>query len=257
MTNELVPAQPQAVAVRPEPIGLGAILAAAQDGSVDVAKVEQLIALYERMQDRQAEAAFNRAMVACQAEMPRVTANKILTIRNKTTGEVRPQSRYATLERLDEFVRDIYQRHGFSISYNMEPQETSKQIYVAIVKHIGGHSETYRQPLALDTSGNKNEVQAGGSTKSYARRYFLLDIWNIIVEGQDLNGAPPQSDEPITREQVSQLLDWINATGASEARLVEWANKRAHGVTKLEEIPAGMWPEIKAQYERKAKGAAK
>lgn len=48
--------------------------------------------------------------------------------------------------------------------------------------------------LPADVSGNKNAVQAFGSSTSYGKRYVLCALLNITTRGQDDNGhgaAPP------------------------------------------------------------------
>lgn len=247
MSDELAVIERGAVSVATSALPLDAILKAAQDPGTDVAKVESMIALYERMQASAARQAFNAAMVACQGEMPRVT--KDAKIISHKTGAV--QSRYATLERIDSVVRPIYERHGFSISYNTAAAENGKFVVTAIVRHSGGHSEEYRIPLALDQTGAKNDTQGMGSVMSYGRRYLLCSIFNIITEGEDNDGQGKV--ERLTAEQISNILNLLNAANRAEADLLRWL-----GAAKLEDVAAARYSEIlTAIGKASAKAAAK
>jgi hypothetical protein len=218
------------------------IMQAAQDPSVDVAKVSALIGLYERMQDRQAEQLFNSAMVACQREMPRVTKDGKLI--NYKTGKV--QSRYATIERIDSIVRSIYERYGFSVSATIDSKEGDKYWVKGIVRHDGGHREDYRIPLALDQTGNKNDTQGMGSTLSYGRRYLLCAIFNIITEGQDTDGAAQV--DLVNDEQVMSLNDFAIEVKANVAAFCKYL-----GIEKLADLPAARYEEAMGELRKKLK----
>jgi hypothetical protein len=57
----------------------------------------------------------------------------------------------------------------------------------------------------LDTTGGKSEVQAAGSTNSFLRRYVVCNIFNIVVVGDDDDGAMGTIDE----DQTKTILDLI------------------------------------------------
>lgn len=215
------------------------LLAIASDPSTDVAKASEMFALFERMKDRAAKEAFNEAMVSCQAEMPRVTKDgKVI---NHKTGAL--QSRYATLEAIDRVVRPIYEQHGFSISVSFDGTEGNKYIAKAVVRHRGGHSEEYRIPLALDQSGAKNDTQGMGSTASYARRYLLCSIFNIITEGEDTDGQ--QRVETITEEQALTLHTMLTDQRKDIGKILARASQQAgYEITSLNQIPARLHPAI-------------
>lgn len=225
---------------------MAAIMRAAQDPNTDVAKMETLIGLYERMQDRDARQQFDAAMVACQADMPRVTKDgKVI---NHKTNQL--QSRYATLERIDSVVRPIYEGHGFSVSVSIDSIEGGKYWAKAIVRHRAGHSETHRMPLALDQSGSKNDTQGMGSTMSYARRYLICSVFNIVTEGQDTDGAPPKADPLITQDQADDLQTVLTDRKVNMAKFYERVTTMAgYEVTALNQIPKRIYQQIMTGYQ--------
>jgi hypothetical protein len=100
--------------------------------------------------------------------------------------------------------------------------------------HSAGHVEEYSMPLALDTSGSKNETQGAGSTMSYARRYLLKSIFNIIEEGEDNDGNT--KNPYITADQAAQLHDKADIAGMRDTSLA-----KVYGAESIEQIPAGMF----------------
>src|SRR5690554_2918695 len=84
---------------------LSVISRAASDPSVDIEKLERLMAMKERMDAKQAETAFAAALSRVQAAMGRVGADK----KNSQTG-----SWYATYGALDKALRPIYTADGRS-----------------------------------------------------------------------------------------------------------------------------------------------
>ena len=220
---------------------LAGVLAAARDKSVDVDKLAQMIGLMERIQDRKAREEFYGALNAAQREMPRVAKRGEI----KTNGN-KVQSRYALLEHVDEAIRPIYERHGFSVTYTGARLEGDKTIYSALLVHSAGHVQEYSMPLALDTSGSKNATQGAGSTQMYARRYLLLDMFNVICEGADTDGNAPQT---LSDDQVIHLRDLCRETKIAEPKFAAF-----YGVDSIEKIPAKLYAAAASVLEQRRAG---
>jgi hypothetical protein len=173
-----------------EPIAMGAslmevIARAASDPSVDIDKMERLIAMQERIQARDAEMAFNVAMNAAQAEMRPIAAN---------ASNPQTRSRYATFDKLDRVLRPIYTAHGFSHSF--DEGESPKPEHVRVLcylSHVAGHTRTYHRDMPADGKGAKGgdvmtKTHAAGAAGSYGARYLLKGIWNVAVGEEDDDG---------------------------------------------------------------------
>src|SRR5690606_2318016 len=140
----------------------------------DVDKMERLLAMQERIIARNAEADFNVAMTACQAEMRAISTDA----ENKQT-----RSKYATYGKLDKALRPIYTKHGFSLSFS--DGETDKPDYVRVlcgVRHRSGHKEVYHKDMPADGKGAKGgdvmtKTHATGAAQSYGMRYLLKGIF--------------------------------------------------------------------------------
>jgi len=205
---------------------LSVIARAAADPSVDIDKMERLLAMQERVLARNAEALFNEAMNAAQSEMRRVATD---------SDNPQTRSRYASYAALDRALRPVYTQHGFSISYDTGEDAPEGFVRVlAYVSHSGGHTRTYRALMPADGKGAKGgdvmtKTHAFGAGTSYGMRYLLKMIFNVAVgeDDNDGNDHPPKSAIP------DELLDAAR-TAAGKGR----------------EAFAAYWKEIKPEARR-------
>lgn len=166
-----------------------AIIAAAHDPSVQIEKMERLLAMHERITAKDAEKAFNDAMVTAQSSMGRVSADAI----NPQT-----RSQYATYAQLDRRLRPIYTSNGFSLSFNTAPDAPEGYSRIlCYVSHTSGHTRTYMCDMPADGKGAKgNDVMtkthASGAAMSYGMRYLLKLIFNVAVGEEDNDGNEDQ-----------------------------------------------------------------
>lgn len=161
-----------------EPEALTMIERLARDPNVDVEKLERLIAMQERILDRNNKAAFDAAFAQMQPEIPTVIE------RGKTD-----KARYALLEDIVDIVRPILQKHGFSISFRTEWPDKKTVKVIGILTHREGHARESEFLSEADASGSKNAIQGLGSAVSYGHRYTIKDLLNITSKGEDDDGA--------------------------------------------------------------------
>ena len=176
--------------------------------------------MQERMEARQAEALFNAALHAAQQEMPRVAKNG--TIKLVKDGVDRGSIPFTTFEDIDLVLRPIMQRHGFSLSFDMQMKEGGGAVITGTLRHSAGHAKTASIPLALDTGPGRNNLQAMGSTFSYGRRYVTEMFFNIVRTGADDDGVRGGM-RFITDAQVAQLEGLIRQAGADRVGFLRWA----------------------------------
>lgn len=178
---------------------------AALNPDVDIDKLERLLQMQERVMDRQAMMAYSAAMAAMQTELPSIEE------RGQTNNGF-----YATLEDIVDTVRPIMQKHGFAVSFRIQTQERGIQI-TGVLMHKNGHREETSMLLPADISGNKNAVQAFGSSTSYGKRYVLCALLNITTRGQDDNGnaSTKAGIKTVTAFQAGQIQRLISQCPAT------------------------------------------
>lgn len=212
---------------------LEVISRAASDPNVDIDKMERLIAMQERVQDRQAEVSYHAALADMQPELPIITEHG--GIKNK---EGKVQSTYALWEDINEEIRPILAKYGFSLSFKGR-READQQITIGILAHRDGHKETTEVPLPLDNSGSKNAVQAVGSSKSYGKRYAAFDLLNITTRGEDDDGVKAGTSYPISVKQYDELLRKISEVAADKDAFIAYLKSQKRLATDdLGDLPA-------------------
>ncbi|EHP94924.1 ERF family protein [Methylorubrum extorquens] len=246
-------AAPAAVSASENIAIISMIERAVRDPSVDIDKLERLMAMQERVAQRTAEMAFNAAMQAAQAEMPQVYRDA----KNEQT-----RSRYARLESISAAIRPVITQHGFSLSYGTDTSPLKDHYRVTcVVAHAGGFSRTYFADIPTDANGmkgnqNKTATHAFGSTMSYGRRYLMLMVFDIALTNEDDDGqsaggygarrqmAP--SNDVITDEQATQIRTLATEVGADIGRFLNYFRAES-----IPDIPAARYAEAVRLLEAK------
>jgi len=180
------------------------IAQAARDPSVDISKMERLMEMHERITAKQAEVAFNAAMTACQQEMKQVSTD---------ADNPQTRSKYATYAKLDSYLRPIYTKHGFALSFDEGDSPKAEHVRVlCYVSHNGGYTRTYHRDMPADGKGAKGgdvmtKTHAAGAAGSYGARYLLKGIFNVAVGEYDLDGNDPQKgmDEGVLADHFAAM----------------------------------------------------
>jgi hypothetical protein len=229
MPGELVLGTQQALALeRTEPSIMEIIAAVARDPNVDVARIDALVALKERMEARDAEKVFNAAFAAAMMEMPRVAK------RGKKDMKEKGCIAYATYEDVDAAIRPIETKHGFARSFATRTSDKPGCIMVLRLTHRAGHSITSERYCRPDPGPGRNDTQAEGSGESYGRRYLTLAVWNIVTVGadDDANSADPISDEQAMA--LRTMLDYLAMTPQQATRFWAWIGPSAVNVETIQ-----------------------
>ena len=184
---------------------LAVIERVATSPDADIAKLEKMLDMQERILDRNAKQAFAAAMASMQAEMPEVVERGKITAALKNGGRI--NSAFATFEDINAATRPILEKYGFAVTFRVKQSEGAIKV-TAVLSHREGHSEQTEIILPSDTSGSKNAVQAIGSTVSYGKRYTMSALLNIVTRGEDddANGAVKvKLVSPFQARQLSAL----------------------------------------------------
>lgn len=208
------PSSAQELTVRDEPKSFNEVIDSyVRDPTIDVDKLERLIAMAERREAREAELAFNAAKGRIKFALRDVRITK-------TKAGPDNAYRYAPLDEIDRFVAPLLVAESMDLSFTDEPMQGGGILVRGRLKHLpGGHYEDSTMPLPLDnTNKMKSPVQAMGSSNSFGRRYVTANIFNIVVVGDDDDG----SGGVIDKDQAETIRGLIKASGADEARFLKY-----------------------------------
>lgn len=227
-TPAQAPAMPSSVNVG---VLLTAMLEKASDPNLDKDKFIVLKDTVKEFAAAEAERAFNWDMSLAQAEMyPVVRATEVRLVKD---GKDLGGYKHADHADLDEMIRPIYTKYGFSITYDRKARQGDGGGFVVIgtLRHRGGHSITAEFPIALDSGPGRSNAQAAGSTDQYGRKYILLGFFNIIRKGEDDDGVAA-GGLPITFDEAAQIKQLVDEAGIDNGMegderkrvIVEWFN---------------------------------
>lgn len=192
---------------------LSVIERAALNPDIDIAKLQQLLDMQERIIARDAKAAYSAAFAAMQPDLPVIPERGSIKDRS---GKV--QSTYALWEDVNAAIKPVLAQHGFGLQFRTETLDGKVRV-TGILRHRTGHSEETSIELPGDTSGSKNAVQAIGSSYSYGKRYTSFALLNLSSTfSEDDDGQSAGAGELISEEQATELFDLIEETGSDIAR---------------------------------------
>lgn len=210
---------------------------AAADPNVDIDKMERLIAMQERIEDRQMQKDFDVAFAAMQPELPHISADESIIHKGTKIAD------YASWAAIQKAITPILSKHGFSLTFS-NSNTSSEMIVTAILKR-GGHQATNTITLPADTSGAKNAVQAVGSSQTYGLRYAACPLVGVTISGQD-NDAAMLGSHPISVQQYDELLRGTAAAGRQDSDLVNYLNKQGFiDGNDISELPAKHFTKVK------------
>jgi len=164
----------------------------------DISMIEKLMDLQDRWEDKQAEKSFTLAMAEFRRSCP--------AIEKLEKGQ---SNKFAGLAHAIETVRELMAQNGLAHRWRTN-QETGGVISVTcIVTHIDGHSEETSLSSLPDGSGNKNAVQAIGSTVSYLERYTFFAALGLASKEQDDDGVT--AGQPMEGDYIEALPQYPEA----------------------------------------------
>jgi hypothetical protein len=191
---------------------------AVANGNLDLA--EKLMGLQERWEANQSRKAFDEAISSAKAEIPPIERN--------ATGH--NSKKYADFAAIAAVVDPILSKHG--LSYRFRTQQTDRIAVTCILSHKAGHSEETTLVGPADQSGNKNAIQAIGSTLTYLQRYSLVQMLGLAAARDD-DGKAGAGKPTITQEQADEIRDALESNGKDRTKFLKWAK-----VERIEDIPA-------------------
>jgi len=200
------------------------LLSSALDRGVDEHVLSQLIDLHERSRADDARCAFEAALTAAKAELPVIAKTQIASIGSK-------HYRHEDLAEIARAVGPVLARHGLAYRFRSN-SDGEKVTITCVISHRDGHSEENSLSAGADHSGEKNAIQAIGSTLTYLQRMTLKAALGLAAADDD-DGKAAGVAETITRQQARELLALIDEVGGEREALLRFFKIKAFA-----ELPA-------------------
>lgn len=205
------------------------MLEIAVNKGADLESLQKLMDLQERWEANEARKAFVTAKAAFKAEAPRLTKNKHVGFESKRGGADTDYN-HTTLDHADDVLSPVLSKHGLTYSWETEQAEGGLIRVTCVLTHVMGHSERVTLQAGPDQSGNKNSIQAVGSTVTYLQRYTLLAATGMATADQDNDGLSPV--DLISAEQKDELVALMREVDADVPRFFKYL-----GVPTIDELP--------------------
>ena len=186
--------------------------AVSQGANIDV--LEKLMALQERWEANQARKAFDEAIAAAKAEIPTIRKNKHVGFESRKAGASRTDYFHEDLAEIARAVGPILSRHGLSYRFRTSSTPNEPVSVTCIISHSMGHSEENTLMAGRDDSGNKNSIQAIGSTVTYLQRYTLKSALGLAAAEDDDGRGGADKTGSIDSDQVQHIRDLMERVGA-------------------------------------------
>jgi hypothetical protein len=215
--------------------------------------LERLLALNERWEANQARKAFDAAMARVRAKLKPIEKDITTEFDAKQAGGKRTFRKHASLAAIAKSIDPILAEEGMNYSWRTHADVGQPIFVTCIISHELGHHVENTLPGPADNTGNKNMIQAVGSTITYLERYTLLAALGLSTEDADDDGAAAGSEiETISSDQIIELQKEIG-----EKALPKFLEK--FGIKELWLLPASKYDDAKkaiatrrAEQERKA-----
>lgn len=171
--------------------------------------LERLLALQERWDANEARKAFDEAISNAKADMPPIVKTRKVDF---TTSKGRTNYQYEDLASIMKQIEPVLSANGLSIRYRTNAEPNNPISVTCIISHRLGHSEENTLMAGRDDSGNKNSIQAIGSTVTYLQRYTLKAALGLAAAADDDGGKADETAGDaavITDVQVNVIRDLI------------------------------------------------
>lgn len=206
MANALEVQTPQQIATMEQPRAVLTpmeMVSRALEMGVSAEILKQMMDLRDREEAKQARKAFDTAISKAKAKMSPVVKN--------ATGH--NNKRYADFSAVARMVDPILSENG--LSYRFKTTQVDKITVTCVLSHEDGHSEETTLSAPSDTTGNKNAIQAIGSTITYLSRYSLMASLGLSASEDDDGRAAGRSEDQnrtISPDQAKTILALLDET---------------------------------------------
>lgn len=205
--------------------------AVASGASIDT--ISKLMDLQERWEANQARKAFNEAVSEAKAKIRPV-------VRNKTGHNSRAYADFAAIaSAVDPILADL------GLSYRFRTEQGERINVTCILSHRDGHQETTTLSGPPDASGNKNAIQAIGSTLTYLQRYSLVQMLGLAAADDD-DGRAGGVGATLNDEQIERIQKLVLESGANVAAFLNYMKAES-----ISDIHASKFKEAVAMLEQK------
>jgi ERF superfamily len=209
-----------------------ALLARAVERGLAPEQLEKLVALQERYEATQAAARWAEAVTAFRSECPTVFKGR--QVKNKDGTARFSFAEYADIKRV---TRPIEAKYGIVTTFSFDHSQPGRLLVTCRVR-VGTHHEDYLSSIALPNVPGANVAQDSGAAMAYAKRYAYVAAHDIVITGEDDDGASLRVlIDPGEAEQIRELLGSVRLDERKFWSWVSHMKPEAGTISRVEDIP--------------------
>lgn len=209
----------------------------------NVNAVKEIVALYERMEDRKSAKSASQALREMQAEAKAIIANKVVPDKH---GGCR--YKYAPYEEIMAQAQPLLTKHGFSVRFSQR-MDADRLTSVCTLTHDDGHSFTNEFTVRVGSGPpGATTTQADSSAGTTAQREAFCDALNVVRRVDD-NAA--SIGGKITQQQADELERRVAETNSNRAAFF-----RVAGAESFADIAATKYEILDNLLAEKERGKA-
>ena len=208
--------------------------------------LDKLLQVQKDWEANEARKAYAQAMAVFRAEVPAISRDAEVDFKS---SKGRTHYRHETLDGILRTIAPALSKAGIAPTFSTN-QEGGNIKVTCRVTHSMGHFEETSMESVADNSGNKNSIQAMGSTITYLQRYTLKALLGLSAGNDNDGNDQPQQVEYITDQQEADLRTMIADKGMTEDKLISWLNKQDDSITALRLIPRNRYESLIAKVSQ-------
>jgi len=217
----------------------------------DMATMERLWALNEKVEAANAKKAFFLALSQFKENPPQIIKDKLNSQYN---------SDYVSIGNMVTTVSAAMGKYGLTHSWTFGEGEKGEIICTCIMAHSLGHQESVTLSAPVDTSGSKNPLQGRKSTRTYLKLETFEAVTGMAsVEGNaddDGNAYGEAEIVLISEDEINELDAMLVENEISRKTFSEWLLKDM-GVETLDKVPATGLARVRAAIKASIKAKKK
>ena len=214
----------------------GGLIRFALQNNTPVEVLERLVALQERVTDRNARGEFFDALARFQDAVPSIHKGRTAEIATKSGSKY--SYTYAPLDAIAKAIREPLRQHGLSYAWTVEEAGPGSLSVICILRHIGGHQERAAFPVPTATEGRMSEAQKNGAALTYGKRQSLTSVLGLTTTDDDTDGAEPA--QYIDRNELADLEALVEEVGADVDKFLSWLGVAHLNAVTKDQLPAAI-----------------
>lgn len=211
--------------------------------------LEKIVALTERVLDREASQKFYAAKAQFSADCPPIPRRTENTQFQVSRNGTRQNRLYASLEDIEATIAKPLASNLLSYGWGTITVQDKYIIMPCIISHAGGHSITSAAPMPFESKAGCSEQQKMFAAFTYAKRCSLIHALGLKSCDPDNDGnEDAETGQKISEADLLALEVALDDAKADVAKFKQWAK-----VERLSDIPASM---VRAAFEAVARRKA-